>query len=185
MIGLPHSTAPCPILIMPSSRLGTDKHKPLKSMFWFDQHLNLWGSNFTTYQKGEREAQLIWPSCLANIMVSITNLKTIEAARTKTNFTTHTNAHTITFSKVSVLSSNWSRQIASNYPHHGSTTFVNCSPWTPRSRSRFTDHPPPKILQLWTNHNLNALFQHGALTILTIKTPTQKTHPKPLNNIVL
>ena len=34
MIGLPHSTDPCPILVMPSARPGSDKYEFLSH--WFD-----------------------------------------------------------------------------------------------------------------------------------------------------
>ena len=51
-------TSPCPILTLPSTRLGSDKHKSLKSLISLDQSLN------PLVPKWEMDALLIWPSSL-------------------------------------------------------------------------------------------------------------------------
>ena len=57
-------TSPCPILIMPSAWLGSDKYQYFKSLVWLDQGLNLWGLNPPISQTRRRMLYSFLPSYL-------------------------------------------------------------------------------------------------------------------------
>ena len=73
-IGLPHSTAPCPILIIQTTRLGNDKYKFLSHCFNLIMVLNPRVSNPTAYQNQKADAQLVRPSRLARNAMSVRRL---------------------------------------------------------------------------------------------------------------
>ena len=69
-LGLPHSTAPCPILIMLNTRLGVDKYKFVSRCFdstWFEPTK----LRCHDLPKFETDAHLIQPSRLALKMLKL------------------------------------------------------------------------------------------------------------------
>ena len=64
MVGLPHSTAPCPILVMPNTRLGNDKVSISKSLVWRQPGLEPTMFGFPDLPERDMGTLSTWPFCL-------------------------------------------------------------------------------------------------------------------------